>query len=88
MSVIANSSSASAASNTIFELNTKISGGYDSTAFGVDASLEASMESADTTRRDQQSLNVTLLLRVHWSAASAQVHEFERTHKNNDSNIP
>jgi hypothetical protein len=59
MTVTANSSSSAAATSTIFQLDTKASGGYDTVAVGVGGSVDFHMEQAKATSHQDENLNVT-----------------------------
>jgi hypothetical protein len=54
----ANASAASNASASVFSLDTKASGGYDSAAVGVNASLEFNMQTATASSHHEENLNI------------------------------
>jgi len=59
LTLTANSSSSAAASSTVFRLDTKATGGYDSVAVGVNASVDFHMEAAEASSHKEEDLNVT-----------------------------
>jgi hypothetical protein len=56
--ISANASAAANASASVFSLDTKASGGYDSSAVGVNASLEFNMQTAQASSHHEENLNV------------------------------
>ena len=58
LTLTANASSSAAASSTLFRLDTKATGGYDSVAIGVNASVDFHMEAAQASSHKEEDLNV------------------------------